>query len=602
MNTNQKIASLRLAMKQNKVSAYIIPSQDPHMSEYVTEHFKARQYFSGFTGSAGTLVVTEKGSGLWTDGRYFIQAEHQLSGSEIQLFKMGQKDVPTYIEYIVRELEDEQTVAIDGKLFSAATVKNMKKSFKDKKLKLNTSLDLVEGLWEHRPAVPLTEVYYHETTYTGLSCQEKLEKVREVLKNKKADGYVITELASIAWLFNIRASDIDYNPMAIAYAYVSKTEAYLCINGSRVPETVVHKLNDQGVVLKAYEEIEDLLKGIKEKTKVLCHTQNVNQYLYDLLDENPAITIVEDEEIVIQLKAVKNSVEIENMIQAHIKDGCALTHFMVDFEKRMAKGEKLTEYDLLDLLIKARLAQPNNKGESFNAIVAYKENAAMMHYAPTEESHKILEKEGLLLIDSGGQYLEGTTDITRTFALGPVTDEEKRAYTLTLKSHIAMARAIFLEGCSGANLDVLARETMWENGLDYKCGTGHGIGFMLGVHEGPHSLRTTNHVPLKPGMALSNEPGVYAKDQFGIRIENILVVKEHMTTESGTFYRFDNITFFPIDTKPIQIDMLEPKEINWLNDYHQTIYKTLSPRLEGEALEWLKANTKPIGNSGKAYE
>lgn len=602
MNTNQKIASLRLAMKQNKVSAYIIPSQDPHMSEYVTEHFKARQYFSGFTGSAGTLVVTEKGSGLWTDGRYFIQAEHQLSGSEIQLFKMGQKDVPTYIEYIVRELEDEQTVAIDGKLFSAATVKNMKKSFKDKKLKLNTSLDLVEGLWEHRPAVPLTEVYYHETTYTGLSCQEKLEKVREVLKSKKADGYVITELASIAWLFNIRASDIDYNPMAIAYAYVSQTEAYLCINGSRVPETVVQKLNDQGVVLKAYEEIEGLLKGIKEKTRVLCHTQNVNQYLYDLLDENPVITIVEDEEIVIQLKAVKNNVEIENMIQAHIKDGCALTHFMVDFEKRMAKGEKLTEYDLLDLLIKARLAQPNNKGESFNAIVAYKENAAMMHYAPTEESHKILEKEGLLLIDSGGQYLEGTTDITRTFALGPVTDEEKRAYTLTLKSHIAMARAIFLEGCSGANLDVLAREPMWENGLDYKCGTGHGIGFMLGVHEGPHSLRTTNHVPLKPGMALSNEPGVYAKDQFGIRIENILVVKEHMTTESGTFYRFDNITFFPIDTKPIQIDMLEPKEINWLNDYHQTIYKTLSPRLEGEALEWLKANTQPIGNSGKAYE
>lgn len=602
MNTNQKIASLRLAMKQNGASAYIIPSQDPHMSEYVTEHFKARQYFSGFTGSAGTLVVTEKGSGLWTDGRYFIQAEHQLSGSEVQLFKMGQKDVPTYIEYIVRELEDGQTVAIDGKLFSAATVKNMKKSFKDKKLKLNTSLDLVEGIWEHRPAVPLTEVYYHEINYTGLSCKEKLEKVRKVLKSKKVDGYVITELASIAWLFNIRANDIDYNPMAIAYAYVSQKEAYLCINDSRVPETVVHKLNEQGVVLKAYEEIEDLLKGIKEKTRVLCHIQNVNQHLYDLLDNNPVITIVEDEEVVIQLKAVKNDVEIENMIKAHIKDGCALTHFMVDFEKRMAKEEKLTEYDLLDLLIKARADQPNNKGESFNAIVAYKENAAMMHYAPTKENHKVLEKEGLLLIDSGGQYLEGTTDITRTFALGPVTDEEKRAYTLTLKSHIAMARAIFLEGCSGGNLDVLAREPMWENGLDYKCGTGHGIGFMLGVHEGPHSLRTTNYVPLKPGMALSNEPGVYAKDQFGIRIENILVVKEHMTTESGTFYRFDNITFFPIDTKPIQMDMLEPKEINWLNDYHQTIYKTLSPRLEGEALEWLKEKTQPIGNSGKAHE
>lgn len=595
MSTNQKIASLRLAMKEDGVSAYIIPSNDPHMSEYVAEHFKSRQYFSGFTGSAGTLVVTEKGSGLWTDGRYFIQAERQLAGSEIQLFKMEQKDVPTYIEYIAQELEEGQSVGIDGKLFSASTVKTMKKQFANKKLQINSRLDLVEGLWENRPAAPLTEVYHHELIYTGMSTKEKIEKVRACLKEKKAEGYVLTELASIAWLFNIRANDIAYNPMATAYAYLNQEEAYLCTEGSRVPESVAQILNQQGVTLKGYEEIEDLLKEIKEPTKILCHTQNVNQYLYGLLEENEAISIVEDEEIVINLKAIKNPVEIENMIEAHIKDGCALTHFMVDFEKRMANDESLTEYDLLDLLTAARLAQPNNKGESFNAIIGYKENAAMMHYAPTKEKHKKLEKEGLLLIDSGGQYLEGTTDITRTFALGPTTDEEKRAYTLTLKSHIALARAIFLEGCTGGNLDILAREPMWENGLDYKCGTGHGVGFMLGVHEGPQSLRTTNHVPLKPGMILTDEPGVYIQDQFGIRTENILVIKEHMTTDSGTFYRFDNITFFPIDTKPINMAMLDPKEIKWLNDYHQMVYDKLSPRLEGEALEWLKANTQTIG-------
>lgn len=595
MNTNEKIASLRLAMKENGISAYIIPSNDPHMSEYVSGHWKSRKYFSGFTGSAGTLVVTENSSGLWTDGRYFIQADEQLSGSEIQLFKMGEKGVPTYIEYIAETLNMNEAVGIDGRLFSASTVKSMKKCFEKKALTIKTDVDLVKGLWLDRPENPLTEVYNHEITYTGVSSREKLEKVREHLKKKQAEGYVLTELASIAWLFNIRANDIDFNPMATAYAYINQEAAYLCINQSRVPDSVKNELVLQGVTLKEYEEIEGLLVGISEPTRVLCHVPSINQYLYGLLENNKEVTIVEAEDIVIDLKAIKNPVEIDNMIEAHIKDGCALTHFMVDFEERMARGEALTEYSLIDLLIKARADQKNNKGESFSAIIGYKENAAMMHYAPTKEKNKKLEKEGLLLIDSGGQYLEGTTDITRTFALGPVTEEEKRAYTLVLKSHIALARAVFLEGCTGGNLDILAREPMWENGLDYKCGTGHGVGFMLGVHEGPQGLRMTNQVPFKVGMVITDEPGIYEKDKYGIRTENILVVREHVTTESGTFYCFENITYFPIDTKPINIDMLERKEINWLNSYHKMVYEKLSPRLEGKALGWLKENTKPIG-------
>lgn len=595
MNTNQKIIGLRSAMKAKGVNAYIIPSNDPHMSEYVAEYWKSRSYFSGFTGSAGTLVVTENGSGLWTDGRYFIQAEAQLAESEIKLFKMGEKGVPTYIQYIAEQLEEGQKVGIDGRLFSAATVRNMKEAFTDKGLTITSDLDLIKELWTDRPAEPLTEVYNHEIKYAGVSCKEKLSKVRAAMQKKKADGYVMTELAGIAWLFNIRANDIAYNPMATAYAYINGESAYLCINRSRVPEGVVNELEAQGVTLRAYEEMEDLLRSINKPSRVLCTLQNINEYLYSILENNPAVEMIEAEDIVINLKAVKNSVEIANMIQAHIKDGCALTHFMVDFEKCMANGEELTEYDLLDLLTKARASQENNKGESFNAIVAYKENAAMMHYAPTKENHKKLQREGLLLIDSGGQYLEGTTDITRTIALGPTTEHEKKAYTLVLKSHIAMARAIFLEGCTGGNLDVLAREPMWENGLDYKCGTGHGVGFMLGVHEGPQSLRMTNHVPFKPGMVITNEPGVYMKGKYGIRTENILVVSEHITTESGSFYRFDNITYFPIDTKPIKIEMLEHKEISWINSYHKMVYQKLAPKLEGEALEWLRANTQPIG-------
>lgn len=594
MNSNEKIAQLRYKMKQKGIQAYVIPSADPHMSEYVARHWKSRAYFSGFDGSAGTLVVTEKESGLWTDGRYFIQAEAQLAGSEIKLFKMAEKGVPTFTEYIEKSLNAHETLGIDGRLFAAETVKAMKKKFKVKAIQIDTGVDLVGDIWTDRPAEPATEVFLHEVKYAGLGCQEKLSQVREVLRAKKVDAYVLTKLDSIAWLFNIRASDIDYNPMATAYAIVFKKKAYLCINTNRVPQEVVVALESEGVEVRAYEAIEELLMGITENQKVLCHAQSINYYLYHLLEANAAITIVESEDIVTEIKGIKNDVEIKNIIEAHVKDGCALSRFMVSLENLMTKGEVVTEYSVTEMLKEARAAEENNKGESFNSIVGYKENAAMMHYAPTKEKHKVLKPEGLLLIDSGGQYLEGTTDITRTFALGPVTEEEKEHYTLVLKAHIGLARAIFLEGCTGGNLDILARGPIWAEGLDYKCGTGHGVGFFLGVHEGPQNLRISNNVVIKKNMTITNEPGIYIEGKHGIRTENIMQVVDYKETEYGTFYQFVPLTYFPIDIAPIKKEMLDVKEIEWLNNYHKLVYDMLAPRLSGEVLEWLKENTKAL--------
>ncbi|MBE6024185.1 MAG: aminopeptidase P family protein [Cellulosilyticum sp.] len=594
MNIENKLERLRQAMKQSEINAYIIPSSDPHMSEYVSEHWKSRAYFSGFTGSAGTLVITETESGLWTDGRYYIQAEKQLEDSEIKLYRMGEKGVLSYIEYLMRHLKKSEVVGIDGRLFSASTMQAMKGNLRKKGIKVKAGLDLVSPLWEDRPKEVLTEVYLHDTRFTGLSCKEKLTQVREIMVKRELDGYVLNELASIAWLFNIRASDIAYNPMAVAYAYITREKAYLYIDGSRLPIDVSMALKLHGVEIKKYEEIDQMLKEIHQPAKVLCNTQVLNYHLYQLLDKNLSVKIVEDSDIIMDLKAVKNEVEIKSIKEAHIKDGCALTYFMVELEKQLANNQSLSEYDLLSMLTCARAAQENNKGESFSSIVGYKENAAMMHYAPTKENHKILEKEGLLLIDSGGQYLEGTTDITRTIALGPITDEERLHYTLVLKSHINMAKAIFMEGCTGANLDILARGPIWAYGLDYKCGTGHGVGFMLGVHEGPQSLRMSNHVPFKKGMLITDEPGIYIQGSHGVRIENILLVTDYLDTPDGKFYQFENVTYFPIDLTPVDFTLLNADEINWLNDYHEMVYNKLAPRLEGEALKWLKEHTQSI--------
>ena len=583
MNTNEKIACLRHVMKESGVNAYIMPSNDPHMSEYVSDHWKSRAYISGFTGSAGILVITETRSGLWTDGRYYLQAEKQLAGSEI-----------TYIQYLANSLLPGQCVGVDGRLFSAATVKLMKKAFLEKKIHIETSLDLVNTCWKERPKEKLSEVFMLAQEYVGEACKDKLARVRMEMKKKGADGYVITELASIAWLFNIRAYDIPYNPMAVGYAFITMEQAHLCTKLSRMPYDVREALQQQGVTLASYESISSLLHEIDRPMKVICHEATINERLYRLLEENDKVTIRDQNDIVVGLKAIKNKTEIQKIEKAQIKDGCAMVAFMMALDEKLRHDEQVTEYDLTQLLKKVREEQENNKGESFAPIVAYKENAAMMHYMPTENCSKTLRQEGLILIDSGGQYLEGTTDLTRTFALGPTTIEEKLHYTLTLKSHIALAKAVFMAGTTGGNLDILAREPMWQQGLDYKCGTGHGIGFFLGVHEGPHGIRGSSHIPLKPGMLVTDEPGVYIEGKHGIRIENVLLVAEKNITEHGKFYHFVNMTYFPIDTKPLLIKLLSREEIEWLNKYHQTVYDKLSPFLEGRSKKWLRAQTMPI--------
>lgn len=588
-----RISALQAEMERNGLSAYLIPSSDPHMGEYVPDFWQARKYFSGFTGSAGTLAVLRDRCGLWTDGRYFIQAEQQLAGSGIDLFRMGVAGVPAYPEFLAKSLQKGDTVGFDGRMLSASDVEVLKEKFAEKEIKVRSE-DLISTLWKDRPLPPATEVYLHGEEYAGLSCAQKLEQVRAGLKKNGADAQVYSRLECVAWLCNIRASDIEYNPMAVSYAAVFENRALLFLDASRLQPGVREYLERNGVTLRGYDEIEPFLKNLSGEQTVLVDPDGTNYELCRILKENPSCRVKEGADLVIGLKAIKNQTEIENFRKAHVRDGCAMAEFCADLEKRLGQGETVTECTVCDLLREARARQENNRGESFATIAAYRENAAMMHYAPKPGTCKKLEKNGFLLIDSGGQYPEGTTDITRTFALGPVTEEEKKHYTWVLKAHIALATAVFLEGTTGGNLDMVCREQIQKHGIDYRCGTGHGVGMFGGVHEGPQSIRTKNDVVLRSGMDITNEPGIYEEGKHGIRTENLMLVTDAMENEYGRFLRFEILTCFPIDKTPILPELLTKDEIAWLNEYHRRVYRTLSPLLSGEALEWLRKNTLPL--------
>ena len=589
MNVNEKINLLRNMMKNHGLSAYVIPSSDAHLSEYVATHWQGRAYMSGFTGSAGTLVITLDESGLFTDGRYFIQAENELKGSEVKLFKMAQPGVPTINEYLVSVLNEGDTVGFDGKVLSVATVKEMKKAFE---AKLKVDEDLLDSVWENRPAIPSTDVFVHETQYTGYSCHEKLSIVREEMKKISANGYVLTALGSIAWLFNVRGDDILFNPLVVSYGLVLENEAYLFVDNHRLSEDVKTYLTENGVTLKDYAQIDEVLNQLSGS--ILCPVDSMNYYLYDILTKKQEVTVIDGHDIVNELKAVKNKVEIENTHNAQVKDSVALVGAVCEIYEKLDSEAGLTEFDVREILEVHRSRQPLNYGSSFGAIVAYGANAAMMHYNPTKENCTKLDKKGFLLIDSGGQYLDGTTDITRTFVLGELTDEEKLHYTLVLKGHINLCKAVFQKGCTGGNLDILARQPIWEYGLDYRCGTGHGVSYFGGVHEGPQGFRLTQTVPLKPGMMITNEPGIYEEGRHGIRIENTLLVVERNATEYGEFYEFETISYFPIDTRAVDVTLMTESELAWLNQYHQKVLDVLSPNLEGRELEWLVEQTKPL--------
>lgn len=583
--------NLREVMKKENVDYYIIPSGDSHQSEYVPEYYKGRAYVSGFTGSAGTLLVGLEESYLWTDGRYFIQAEKELNGSGIKLMKMNISGYPSLLEWIKNNVKEGKTLAFDGSTISVNEYKNYKELAKKNGFNIKMDKDFLNEIWSDRPELSKEKIFIHDTKYCGKFASEKLEEVRAEMTTLDGENYVVTSLDDIAWLFNIRGNDIAYNPVALAYALISDKEVVLYINEEKVTNDDKRTLEAQGVTLKSYNDIYEDIKNVVGS--IIIDGAKVNGKLYSLISED--VKIIENLNITTSLKAVKNEVEIKNMEVSQVRDGVAMVKFIKWLKENVGKIN-VTEISASDKLEEIRAKGENFKGLSFNTIAGYKDHAAMMHYSATEESQYELDSEGMLLIDSGAQYLDGTTDITRTFILGPITEEEKRDFTLVLKSHIALATTIFLKGTNGCNLDAIARRPLWRYGMDYKCGTGHGVGFFLNVHEGPQGIRPFgNTIALEPGMILTNEPGVYKENKHGIRTENtLLVTKAFKNDEMGEFYKFDTISYCPIDLEGIDVSLLDEEEREWLNNYHRTVYEKLSPYLNEEEKKFLEKETRSI--------
>lgn len=591
MKIKERIEALRKLMKENKMDAYIVPSFDAHQSEYVAEHWKSRQWISGFTGSAGTAVITLEDAGLWTDGRYYIQAEKQLEGSGMRLFKAAEPDVPSFIEWLSDTLKEKNNVGFDGNVFSVDMVKDMQKEFSTKNIGLIIEQDLINELWSDRPEIPKSSVFIHEVKYSGKSTIEKLTQVREEMNKKGANHYLLTSLDDIAWLLNIRGNDVPNNPVVISNVLVAEDKCYLFIDSSKVSKEIQLHLEAEGIELKDYNDIEKCLKGLTAKDAVVFDSSKTNICLYNAIGQDTKK--LEMINITTNLKGIKNEIEIENLKNCEIIDGVAMVKF-IKWLKTSVNKEKITEISASDKLEEFRSQIELFAGLSFDTIAGYKDHAAMMHYKANEETQYTLKDEGFFLVDSGGQYYNGTTDTTRTIVLGKLTEEEKRDYTLVLKANIALSTAKFLYGATGANLDVLARQPIWKYGIDYKCGTGHGVGFFLNVHEGPQGFRANNYTKLEKGMILTNEPGIYKEGKFGIRTENMMLVVEDEKTEFGQFMKFEAITYCPIDLDGINIDMMTSEEKQWLNDYHKDVNTKLSPYLNEEEKQWLKEETREI--------
>ncbi len=593
LSTNEKIALLRAAMKAAGANACLIPSSDPHISEYLPAHWSARRYFSGFTGSVGNLVVTETASALWVDGRYFVQAAHQLEGSEIVLQKMGVEGVPTLLEYLTDALGEGQVLAVDGMVTATSTMKELQAALAKKGASVK-SVDLVEGNWPDRPAVPASEAFLLDEVYAGRSTADKLADLRAELAKQEAGAMVVCRLDSVAWLLNLRAIDLDNTPFALAYCFVTPDDAILFINTARLPAEAVEALGRQGVRVTDYDHLLGALTGYHHDQTVLVDEAGTNWAVYSALKGNPVFTLKAGEDPIQALKAVKNPVEIENLKKVHVKDGVAMVKFQMWLEEKMAAGEAVTEVDVDEKLMALRGEQALNIGVSFDTIAAYGANAAMMHYHATPGNCTTLAPKGFLLVDCGGQYLDGTTDITRTYTLGELTDNERTYYTYVLKSHIDMAKLQFLNTCTGGNLDVIARAPVWAHGIDYRCGTGHGVGFVGGVHEGPQNLRITNHTVFKPGMIVTDEPGIYEEGEVGIRIENELLCCARVKNQYGQFLGFEPITYCPIDLTPVRPELLDADEKEWLNAFHQMVREKLTPHLSAAEAAWLAEKTKPL--------
>lgn len=595
MMRQKVLRKFRERMKERGIDYYIVPTSDFHQSEYVGDYFKAREYLSGFSGSNGTLVIGEVWAGLWTDGRYFIQAEKELRGTGIELCRMQEEGVPTINEYLESNMKSGQTLGFDGRCISAASGKRYAKKLQG--VSLSYEIDLVDAVWTERPSLSCGAITCLTENVTGKTAAEKIKQVREAIKAEEADGLLLTKLDEIMWLYNIRGCDVACNPVALSYGYISGEEAVLWVQRGTVDDECRLKLKEQGISLCKYEEILlDITNYVEGGKKVIVDEEQCHYTLYQTL--NDKAKLINKKSLIEPLKAVKNPVELKCMEDVYLKDSLALTRF-IKWLKEQVGEQEITEWSAGSYMRSLRSSIPEFQDDSFKTICAYKENAAMMHYEAHEEDCKVIEPEGMLLIDSGGQYLGGTTDVTRTIVLGDLEKEIKKQYTAVVCGMLKLSDAIFLEGCTGRNIDILARAPLWNMGIDYRCGTGHGIGYMLNVHEGPQNVRwryteDMKEAVLKPGMILSNEPGVYVAGSHGIRIENILAVKEKEKNEYGTFLHFQTLTLVPIDLQAIEPSYMTEYEIALLNQYHDRVYEALSPYLLPEEQHWLREQTSSI--------
>jgi len=591
MKIADKIKRLRLLMKKHKIDAFIIPSSDPHLSEYLPEHWKSRIWLSGFTGSSGTLVITAKTAALWTDSRYFLQAEKELFGTGINLCKIGLPETLSIESWIAAELKKGDCCGFDGTVFQINQAKNLIVSLKNNGIKCNSSIDLISPIWAKRPKLPKDKAFLQDLKYTGKSVSEKLIEIRNMMSLKGANAYLMSALDEVCWTFNIRGADIIYNPVVLSYGYIDKKQAILFIDIKKLNETIINQLYEQGVTIKPYEKVNKQLEKLTKKNVILIDPTRTNYHLYKSIPEN--VKIIESTGIVTELKSKKNNIELEGFRQAMIEDGVALVNFFYWLEKNLGKS-KITETSIGHKLFEFRSKRNGFISESFSPIVGYADHGAIVHYTATKENEYEIKLKGFLLIDSGGQYRNGTTDITRTIHLGEPINEEKLDYTLVLKGMIQLAISKFPYGTRGSQLDTFARKAMWSHNINYGHGTGHGVGSFLNVHEGPMQIRPDNYLPIEAGNVMSNEPGLYREGKYGIRIENLIACIPDIENEFGKFLKFEVLTLCPIETKPIKVELLLPEEKDWLNNYHKTVFEKLSPLLAKDQKNWLKEKTKMI--------
>lgn len=596
MKTNipERIAALRESMKQRKIDAYVIPTSDPHISEYPANCWKYREWISGFTGSAGTVVVTADKAGLWTDSRYFLQAASQLEGSGIDLYKLGLPDTPSLIDFLTQVLTDGQTVGLNGETYSLANAWDLEQSLRERGIALDTNCLLLDALWKDRPAIPEAPLFEMPVELSGQSTQEKLQAIRHRLTQAGADCTVLSALDEVAWTFNLRGTDVTFNPVVISYAFISEKEAVLFINPKKLPCEVAEHLRTEGVTLADYGMLAIFLSRLPQQTRILLDSRRTNVSIFNALPKKS--TLVESISPANYLKSIKNETEIKGFRNAVLKDGVALTKFYFWLEKSLKAGEKITEQTAAHKLTELRSEQAQYIMDSFESISSYGPHAAIIHYAPTPETDVELGSESLYLLDSGTQYLDGTTDITRTIALcEQPTEAMKKDFTRVLKGTISLTKCKFPANTRGSQIDAFARKALWDAGINYLHGTSHGIGHCLNVHEGPQSIRMEeNPVTLEPGMILSDEPGIYRAGEYGIRIENMILVQEDCETEFGKFFRFDTLTLCYIDTRLVIPAMLSVRERAWLNRYHQQVYEQISPYLSEAEQIWLKKKTAEI--------